>query len=611
MAFPPSARDVPSLTLDAPGMGIVHSVTAAPIAGNSNDIKLVLAHGNTCRTFTMIGKEACGSVGDGIQVDGTLRAAVWDPYSQTVFAAIDTGSGSIIVQKVDDATWSIVAGQTNSYTSVDGCGNQASFDEIRYLVSDSRGKLFAAEQHAIRALKLPVRMRYGQGKGGHNSGETDEVVVTTLHTLQGSLRGLTVGVSPMTGAAAYLYCADERSLYRTRINLYGGDGVGSLEFVAGLKGALHLGLPPRGYETDDDDLSAETGRIFYDGYGTYCSFSSNHGIVGQADGSIIIMDGVCVRCLEPDGKITTLCTGLQGPYRQPYITPSGQLALCHARKPAVLLLDLGLSPVPLIPPTPVGLEPDDMESPSPLVRLMAGGSTFYVKRAVLCKHSPYLQACLGGGFAEAQAEQLGFPGIDSSTMQALVEWINTGTMPSMRGASLEQLLLLARAADELNMEPLFRELLERVMEWVGPENIVDVMLWAEQCTGRFVDLLSMLKAWFIEHEQKVVANAAESVQRLQVENTALSAELRAAANTRQQVRRESRLVYAEDPVGFSDYSDEQEAYLDAIMAEETEEEETEEEETEEEETEEETEEGDEEVEDADEAVEGEGEEGIE
>ncbi|KAG2488670.1 hypothetical protein HYH03_012831 [Edaphochlamys debaryana] len=545
--------------------------------------KAFVCNGETLAIF----KEEAPAPGSGSRrkrydLPGKPRAPIFDRYSNCVFLAVETHTGSAIMRLAEDNTLTVLAGSLLRTGKADGPGSLAIFEGIRHLASDHAGCLYAASFSSIRRIALPESLRAkapphradtgagascsgaaapppasgrggratagggredGRGSGRFAARLTYEAVVSTLgldddgagHHISGLAfvtgrprPGPSAGPGPSPnsrdtrapGARGDLLFAYPGCIYRITIDSGPAGSVGWPVLLAG-----------------DHDAVGQA-----DGVGGAAQFEKVSGSVAEAGGGVIAVDSYALRRVELDGTVSSVVQRLwDSKYCLPTILPEGQLALCNSREAKIRLLDLGLSPVPLRPPAPAptGPEPGSLaadlsallesgpvegETPTSDLKLRVGGRVFPVHRAILSARCPYFRRRPGGGFSDASAEELDLP--DADAMQALLRWMYSGCLPPELPASLLQ--PLAELSDRLGLMQLCRAAQVRILEAVCPQSVVEALLWAEQRGDAFTELLSGLKDWYLEHTAEVMETALESLRRLASESPGLSVELQVA-----------------------------------------------------------------------------------
>ncbi|KAG2492804.1 hypothetical protein HYH03_008964 [Edaphochlamys debaryana] len=540
---------------------------------------------------------------------GKLVAPTWDPYSASVFMAEVTDAGASIMRIELTNAVSFVAGSPARFGAYNGRGSLAAFAPgIRYLASDGAGCLYVGEAGAIRKVVLPESLRAegpkqhaaagggcsggagpqpalagggggGRGRGGGRGSRrgqggrgaaaaSTEAVVSTIQTLDDELTGLAFARNPQNASEGHLVYGDGTAVYRIPVK----PGLGGTE-DADVDGHVDVDVDGDGDDDSDgmdelDELDAgedeqedeheqehaggdgeEDGQDEgVDGVGAEASFADIRGMVAEASGSVVVVDGTRLRRVTPSGEVTTLA-GLEKHHTRPAILPGGQLALCSMQETGVDLLDLGLDPVPLYPcpPAPPGPAPGSLaadlsallepgqgqaegEASISDLKLRVGGRVFPVHRAILSARCPYFRRRLGGGFADAGAAELDLPDADPEAMEALLRWMYTGCLPPELPSPLLQ--PLAELSDRLGLMQPCRAAQGRILEAVCAQSVVGALLWAEQRGGGFAELLAGLKDWYLEHTEEIMDTALESLQRLAKESPALSVELQVAGYKR-------------------------------------------------------------------------------
>ncbi len=130
------------------------------------------------------------------------------------------------------------------------------------------------------------------------------------------------------------------------------------------------------------------------------------------------------------------------------------------------------------------------------VEVVVGGQVFAAHRSVLAARSPYLAQRLnpGAGFADTGASRLSLPDADPRVFGAVLRYMytdSTGPVPP------ELLQPVGELADRLLLPGLCAQVGDQLLLQVRPDNVVGLLLWAEQRRGSFAQLLSGLKAWFL------------------------------------------------------------------------------------------------------------------
>ncbi|KXZ50574.1 hypothetical protein GPECTOR_16g749 [Gonium pectorale] len=213
--------------------------------------------------------------------------------------------------------------------------------------------------------------------------------------------------------------------------------------------------------------------------------------------------------------------------------PSGYLAVHMVDE--LRILDLGLKPLRDIaapaPPPPgpprrtlpgdLGALLDRQPDRTADLEVVVGDTAFPVHRALLGARCDYFRQRLEGGFADGAVARLSLPDVDPEAFALLLRFLYTGAV-DIPAALLRQ---VAELADRLLLPELCRDAQAQVLAEVGPESVVDAMLWAESRGAGFSQLLSELKAWHLEHYEEVLRQARSSLKRLATEDPELMVEL--------------------------------------------------------------------------------------
>ncbi|PNH00824.1 hypothetical protein TSOC_013332 [Tetrabaena socialis] len=417
---------------------------------------------------------------------------VWDPHSSAVYIL----QGEAVLRLGGDDTVAVVAGEVEERGYVDGSSGVARFTVTEDLASDGAGALYVADGGRIRKLQLPPG-EAGAGQGsqalaaagpspaaavaaggallGGGGAARDEVVVSTL-PLQlppgARVRSLTFD-SSSTGAGR-----GSSLLYATNTALY------HLPLGATAAAAAPVLL-----------AGAERVRDAVDGGGPDARFAGVTGMVVDGEGAVWVLDvydsGTAVRRVAADGTVTTVVTRVEGYCSCPAILPNGCLALCSD---TLRVLYLGLKAPPSCiaaapPPPPTGPPPrtlpgdfgallDRQPDGTADAIIVVGDRTFHVHRAVLSARSDYFR------------QQ---PGV-------------VGDIPVVQAQAVAEL------ADRLLLPELCQLAVAVVEASVSAGTVVGLLLWAEACGPAFSELLSRLKAWYMEHPEAVLEEALDVVK---------------------------------------------------------------------------------------------------
>ncbi|KAG2495450.1 hypothetical protein HYH03_006396 [Edaphochlamys debaryana] len=419
-------------------------------------------------------------------------------FTNSVYAAV----GFSIVRLTNNVV-STVAGDAQEAEEhpVDGA-----LSNIGALVSDGRGAIYVvtgwAEEDIIK-IHLPDAWR-GDNAAQDRGGALMQYMDSAIFHAQ--LHGAAPGAEGQAGAPAAADAAAGEAA---------AQGEPRLRLLAG-----------------DPDSS---GRA--DGWGTRARFTFNRGMAAEADGSVIVADGwgeaTALRRVSPDGAVTTLVPDLTGKWCNPVILPNGYLALIGwlREQDSLLVVDLGLQPPPLRPPSP---EPEPEPQPagppprtlradmgallegrlapgSSDVTIIVGDRRFPAHRLILSTRCDYFAQQLGSAFPDgANAAELTLQDTSPEAFEMLLRYIYTGSadIPGPLAAGLAEL------ADRLLLPELCAEAQDVVIAGVGPETVVDGLLWAERRGPAFARSLAALKAWYLEHHEEVHAAAPASLERL-------------------------------------------------------------------------------------------------
>ncbi|PNH02323.1 Kelch-like protein 38 [Tetrabaena socialis] len=463
-----------------------------------------------------------------------MWAATWDAHSSALYLT----QGPAVVRVGSDDTAVVVAGDLDEEGDADGRGCAARFNHTDFLTSDAAGALYVGDGDRIRKLQLqPVpgqqgnrgealRLQLAGGAGaeaGAAHGAEGEVVVSTL---------LTVEAENVSGLV--FHRGSSSLLYAIHAAIY--------QFPLGAASAVPVLLA--GYD------EGEEAPHVADGCGLDARFNNITGLVVDGEGAVYIADlhdidvfTTAVRRLAPDGTVTTVATGIAGAWHSPSILPNGYLTLCNLSPggPALLVLDLGLTPQCCHPAVCAPTGPPRRTLPADLralldrqphgtadVTIVVGGRAFPVHRAVLCARSDYFQQRLGGGFADGSEQQLSLPEADPDVFEVVLRFVYTDDADDIPAAQAQA---VAELADRLLLPELAQQAAAVVEASVGPGTVVGLLLWAEARSPAFSELLSRLKAWYVENQEAVAVAAPNTLKRLAEGSPGLTAELMLAVAT--------------------------------------------------------------------------------
>ncbi|KAG2500398.1 hypothetical protein HYH03_001969 [Edaphochlamys debaryana] len=384
----------------------------------------------------------------------------------------------------------------------------------------------------VTRIQLPAGWRAGaaedaagQAAAAGPAGEQPLQATTLPLRAASGIRGL--ACVPWGGPDGSLIVATANSLYRLPLG-GGGEGAGGAAAAAPAAPVLLAGRdsPPSAGEAPAGDGRGEAAR-----------FKDISGLVVDKEGSILLTDvlggmfgnGVtAVRQVTLHGEVTTLAF-LDGKLHRPFILPNGYLALCKVTRTDLLVLDLGLKPAPLFPPTgpprrtlhaDMGALLDAQPDGTADLTLVVGGRRFPVHRAILIARCDFFRSQLEGGFADGAAAELTVPDADPAAFELLLRFVYTGAVdiPSALAPTVAEL------ADRLLLPDLCSDAQAVVLSGVSADTVVGSLLWAERLGASFSGLLSSLKAWYLEHHEEVHRTAPGSLKRL-AESPDLMAEL--------------------------------------------------------------------------------------
>ncbi|PNH02015.1 ARM REPEAT PROTEIN INTERACTING WITH ABF2, partial [Tetrabaena socialis] len=469
-----------------------------------------------------------------------VDSGAWDPHSSAVYFIL----GGAILRLSGDNTVTVVAGAVNDLVYVDGPAGVARFDSATHLASDGAGALYVADGYRIRKLQLPpaeagagqdevMLAAAGPGPGlaaaaaaavaggappGGGGAAADEVVVSTLPLQlpdEADVRCLAFDSgSTEGGRGGSLLYATMHALYRLPLGATAAAAAPVL--LAGAEG-----VPGAVDGPGPDARFVEITGLAMDGKGAVW-VTDNHGHSESA-----------VRRVAADGMVTTIVANLERRCYTPAILPSGCLALCASG--ALPVLDLGLRPPSCIAgapphldggpprtlPADLGALLDRQPDGTADVTIVVSGRTFHAHRLIVSARSDYFRQRLGGGFADGSAQQLDLPDADPDVFSLLLLFLYTGVadIPPAQAQALAEL------ADRLLLPELCRLAQAVVVARVSAGTVVGLLLWAEARGPAFSELLSRLKAWYVEHLEAVLEGAPDAVEQLAAASLKLVSEL--------------------------------------------------------------------------------------
>ncbi len=226
-----------------------------------------------------------------------------------------------------------------------------------------------------------------------------------------------------------------------------------------------------------------------------------------------------LRRVRPDGEVAIITeSDRMEPYTfydsAPAVLHNGWLAVVSRCEKQVLLVQMGLPP-PAIGTVASPSPRDSCPAPGTLssdlgellhrqpdgstdVEVEVGGQVFAAHRLVLAVRSPYFRQRLdpGAGFADGRAPRLSLPDADPAAFGAVLRFMYTdsaGPVPP------ELLQPVGELADRLLLRGLCEQVCSQLLGRVSLENVVGLLLWAEQRGGSYGALLTGLKEWFLRH----------------------------------------------------------------------------------------------------------------
>ncbi|KAG2492375.1 hypothetical protein HYH03_009323 [Edaphochlamys debaryana] len=398
---------------------------------------------------------------------------VWDPWSRSIFFRVSHA----IFRLTSDNIVELVAGdpreegepEDEEAEAAEAGTGPANEDVLlinpSHLVSDGKGFIYCISstkervEHLVLRLQLPAAWRVPEGEptaGGAaaEGGGLQRMRVSRLHAQEGSPRGLAYAHSD--GA---LVMASPCALFRLLLGAGGGAGAAGAEpvLMAGRPGAL--------------------------------------------------------RRVTLDGSVTTLASGLTGHMYAPFVLPNGYLTICNRDSKSLLLLHLGLKPLPLLPAPAAPATPprrtlhadmgallDAQPDGTADLTLLVAGRRFLAHRAILVARCDYFKQRLArAGFPDGAAAELDLPDADPAAFELLLRFVYTGTVdiPPALAPSVAEL------ADRLLLPELCADAQAVVLSGVSAATVVGSLLWAERLGGSFSGLVSSVKAWAVQHYEEV------------------------------------------------------------------------------------------------------------
>ncbi|KXZ43434.1 hypothetical protein GPECTOR_90g520 [Gonium pectorale] len=395
------------------------------------------------------------------------------PVQQTVLGRLHSikrakaptylSTDNAIYRLSSDNLVTLVAGHPEEAGRADGPASSARFACAAGITADGAGTLFVLDDGRVRRVQLPrtwlaatdgaaVSAALPSGTGGAEAQVRAEVttLAASMPPAQWRLCCVSDGGKALPPAGALIVSSDT-ALYRMPL----GDPGAGLELWAGQEG--------------------QGGGGALDGRGQEACFHDIMCLAAGGDGCFYGMDElschITVRKVDPSGAVTTIASDLQLSPFGAAILPNGYLALLD--DDSLCVLDLGLPPARDIALPPAAA------APSPAARTLPGDL---------------------GALLDRQPD-------GTADLEVVV---------GDRTFAVHRALVrpVAELADRLLLPELCRKVQAQVLAEVGPESVVDAMLWAEGRGPGFSQLLAGLKAWCLEHYEGVMGAAEDSLERL-------------------------------------------------------------------------------------------------
>lgn len=218
---------------------------------------------------------------------------------------------------------------------------------------------------------------------------------------------------------------------------------------------------------------------------------------------------------------------IQQSVQQLALLPSGFLAAVH--RDGIDLVDMGLAPSSgharadpcdrLFYGLAGQLLHDQPVSPYD-VTLVVEGIEYGAHRAILAARSPYFRSLLDPHvcFANADTDKIHLPPADPTAVQLVVWLLYTNRVELTMLNTLPQVapahMVLASAmelADHLQVPYMVDQLMAPLMDMVTPDNVVDLLLWADERAGTMGGLLGRLVEWYRARFEGLMASVGGSV----------------------------------------------------------------------------------------------------
>ncbi len=512
-----------------------------------------------------------------------LFTACWDAFSGCLYATAGHGMPTRVVRVTEGGSAAVAAGQ-DSGASADGESDMwnlhrrnrrsVPFTNCSSIASDGEGCLYCVDNGTLCMLQLPATWQtpLPTAVGAAGCSETTPIMSCSCQealqrgTLQkkeqeqaeGELGEGSTASSFPAGAVEVttIRCGNrDGEIVRTAYDAVSRSlvfctdtAVYSLP-IAGLGEAAAVHEPVL-------LAGREEGREGHrDGMGADARFNDIYGIAVDGTGAVWVVDRGNVRedsdsvrwatglaRVDPNGGVHTVWSGYSPSeaYRSLTVLPNGCLAMVSRCGTSIMLLQLGLTP-PCIGSSPspkdpsgtlaadlaalLGRQPDGSADVDVDVEV-GGGQVFAAHRSVLAARSHYFRRRLdpGAGFADGSALRLSLPAADPAAFGVALRFMytdSTGPVPP------ELLQPVGALADRLLLPGLCTLMGSQLLGRVCLENVVGLLLWAQQRSGSLGALLRGLKAWVLQHHgpERGRALPDEDVVRLMRESPALGLQL--------------------------------------------------------------------------------------
>ncbi|KAG2450123.1 hypothetical protein HYH02_000226 [Chlamydomonas schloesseri] len=199
----------------------------------------------------------------------------------------------------------------------------------------------------------------------------------------------------------------------------------------------------------------------------------------------------------------------------------------------------GLEPCVLPPPAPPAPPPDlaglaadwgallaDPRGTGSDIVVHVGEHSFAAHRLVLAARCEYFRRQFAGGCRDSNAAEVQLHDADPDAFSQLLRHLYTGCV-DFPEALLRPLLELA---DRLLLPRVAERAQRQLLAAATPGGVVDDMLWAERMG--FAQLLAGLKAYYLQHEGRVLAVAGDSVRGMMASHPDLFFDLHVAGVAR-------------------------------------------------------------------------------